>query len=235
MLGPDAVLCATALSPSLAGAEEAECSRPGLGVGTALGGGGDSDGKQVPPTWSKRRIGAPAARRRSWTCSARWRPPSRPRWRLGVNVSDLGDHRPGQAAAAAAAPCSPWWRPVHQGRHPSLVASARPADLGQAGRGLLASRLPYGTPVTLARLGAVESAEGVAAGAGLRTAAGPSPRCGGPGGGRAPALAEVVARRTEVVAVVRAAGGSASWPWTSRASARAASTGNWNDNAEERS
>ena len=56
---------------------------------------------------------------------------------LGVNVSDLGDHRPGQeAAAAGGCPLPPRRGRLHQGRHPALVPLARPAHLGQAGGGL---------------------------------------------------------------------------------------------------
>ena len=79
---------------------------------------------------------------------------------LGVNLSDLGDHRPGQAAAAAAGAAFPL---VDAGftkddiRHWSLALGLRTWDKPAAA--CLASRLPYGTPVTLGRLGAVEAAE----------------------------------------------------------------------------
>ena len=79
---------------------------------------------------------------------------------LGVNVSDLGDHRPGQAAAAGAGAA-----------FPLVEAGFTKADIRDWSRRLglrtwdkpaaacLASRLPYGTPVTLGRLSAVERAE----------------------------------------------------------------------------
>ena len=79
---------------------------------------------------------------------------------LGVNVSDLGDHRPGQAAAAAAGASFPL---VEAGftkddiRHWSRRLGLRTWDKPAAA--CLASRLPYGTPVTLGRLAAVEEAE----------------------------------------------------------------------------
>ena len=79
---------------------------------------------------------------------------------LGVNVDDLGDHRPGQAAAAE-----------RGARFPLVDAGFTKADVraASAEAGLrtwdkpaaacLASRLPYGTPVTLPRLSSVATAE----------------------------------------------------------------------------
>ena len=56
---------------------------------------------------------------------------------LGVNLDDLGDHRPGQSAAAAAGRGVPARRRrVHQGRRAPVLARARPAHLGQAGGGV---------------------------------------------------------------------------------------------------
>ncbi len=79
---------------------------------------------------------------------------------LGVNVDDLGDHRPGQQAAAQ-----------RGARFPMVEVGLTKADVRELSRRLglrtwdkpaaacLASRMPYGTPVTLERLGAVERAE----------------------------------------------------------------------------
>lgn len=79
---------------------------------------------------------------------------------LGVNVDDLGDHRPGQQAARQ-----------RGARFPLVEAGLAKADIRALARliGLdawdrpaapcLSSRLPYGTPVTLGRLSAVELAE----------------------------------------------------------------------------
>jgi uncharacterized protein len=79
---------------------------------------------------------------------------------LGVNLDDLGDHRPGQAAAAARGAV-----------FPLVDAGFTKADVRAASRRLglrtwdkpaapcLASRLPYGTPVTVELLGRVERAE----------------------------------------------------------------------------
>ena len=79
---------------------------------------------------------------------------------LGVNVDDLGDHRPGQTAAAE-----------RGARFPLVEAGLTKADVRalskQAGlrtwdrpaAACLSSRLPYGTPVTLGRLSMVDRAE----------------------------------------------------------------------------
>ena len=79
---------------------------------------------------------------------------------LGVNVDDLGDHRPGQAAAAE-----------RGARFPLVAAGFTKAEVRAASRALglrtwdkpaaacLASRLPYGTPVTLGTLHQVAAAE----------------------------------------------------------------------------
>ena len=83
---------------------------------------------------------------------------------LGVNVDDLGDHRPGQAAAAARGARFPL---VEAGFSKSMVRAAS-RHLGLAtwdkpAAACLASRLPYGTPVTHQALDQVAQAE-----AGLR-------------------------------------------------------------------
>ena len=126
---------------------------------------------------------------------------------LGTNVDDLGDHRPGQRATAE-----------RGAAFPLVDAGFTKADVREASRALglrtwdkpaaacLASRLPYGTPVALGALDQVERAE-----AGLRAL--------GFGQVRvrhyrdlarieveAHDLATAVARREEVVAAVTAAG-----------------------------
>ena len=84
---------------------------------------------------------------------------------LGVNVDDLGDHRPGQEAAAERGARFPL---VELGmdkatiRSESAVLELPTAD--KPSSPCLASRLPYGTPVTMTRLRSVERAE-----AGLRS------------------------------------------------------------------
>jgi uncharacterized protein len=79
---------------------------------------------------------------------------------LGVNVDDLGDHRPGQAAAAAEGAVFPL---VRAGFTKAMVRDASRA-LGlrtwdKPAAACLASRVPYGTTVTVAVLSRVERAE----------------------------------------------------------------------------
>jgi len=79
---------------------------------------------------------------------------------LGVNLDDLGEHRPGQAAAAERGAKFPL---VDAGftKH-DVRAAARLLGLevwDKPAAACLASRLPYGTPVTLGTLGRVAAAE----------------------------------------------------------------------------
>jgi pyridinium-3,5-biscarboxylic acid mononucleotide sulfurtransferase len=205
-LGREAVLCATALSPSLAGSEEAECR--------ALAGEWDLRWAGVETSEMEDAAYVANGPDRCARCKTALMDALGPLAEaegatvvLGVNVSDLGDHRPGQAAAAAAG-----------ARFPLVEAGFDKDDIRRCSRALglrtwdkpaaacLASRLPYGTPVTLGRLAAVEAAE-----AALR-ALGFAPLRVRHHGEAArlevelEALAEVVARRDEVVAAVRAAG-----------------------------
>jgi pyridinium-3,5-biscarboxylic acid mononucleotide sulfurtransferase len=89
---------------------------------------------------------------------------------LGVNLDDLGDHRPGQAAAAQAGAA-----------FPLVAAGLGKADVRSWSQRLglrtwdkpagacLASRVPYGTPVTLSTLGRVAGAEAALKTLGLRS------------------------------------------------------------------
>jgi len=79
---------------------------------------------------------------------------------LGVNVDDLGDHRPGQAAAAGRGAVFPL---VEAGFTKDDVRSCS-RSLGlrtwdKPAAACLASRVPYGSPVTVAVLSRVERAE----------------------------------------------------------------------------
>lgn len=79
---------------------------------------------------------------------------------LGVNVDDLGDHRPGQEAAAAAGAMFPL---VEAGFTKDDVRAAS-RNLGlrtwdKPAAACLASRVPYGTPVTVGVLAEVAAAE----------------------------------------------------------------------------
>lgn len=79
---------------------------------------------------------------------------------LGVNLDDLGDHRPGQRAAAERGARFPM---VDAGLDKDAVrAASRSLGLATAEKpaaACLASRIPYGTPVTIERLTSVEGAE----------------------------------------------------------------------------
>lgn len=79
---------------------------------------------------------------------------------LGVNVDDLGDHRPGQNAAQQRGARFPF---VEAGLTKQMVrAVSRHIGLDtwdKPAAACLASRLPYGMPVTLGRLRRVEDAE----------------------------------------------------------------------------
>jgi uncharacterized protein len=205
-LGRDAVLCVTALSPSLAGAEEADC-------------------RSLADEWNLRWLGVPTSEMedaayvangpdRCARCKTALMDAVGPLASaegatvvLGVNVSDLGDHRPGQAAAAAAGAAFPL---VEAGftkddiRRWSRQLGLRTWDKPAAA--CLASRLPYGTPVTLGRLAAVEAAESA-----LRALGFGQLRVRHHGDAarlevETAVLADVVARREEVVRAVRAAG-----------------------------
>jgi uncharacterized protein len=162
-LGPDRVLCVTAVSPSLAAWERADC-------------------EALASEWGLRwvevatdELAEPAYvandGQRCHHCKAELMSALTPIASLegatvvlGVNVNDLGEHRPGQVAAAAGGAVFPL---VSAGfakadvREASRLAGLRTWDKPAAA--CLASRVPYGTPVTLGVLDSVERAE-----AGLR-------------------------------------------------------------------
>jgi uncharacterized protein len=126
---------------------------------------------------------------------------------LGVNLDDLGDHRPGQQAAAEAG-----------ARFPLVEAAFTKAGVREWSRQLglrtwdkpaaacLASRVPYGTPVTLGTLRSVADAESSLRSLGFAQLRvrhyGDTARIEVP----AEDLAVVVARRHEVSAAVHQAG-----------------------------
>ena len=126
---------------------------------------------------------------------------------LGVNVDDLGDHRPGQVVASK-----------RGARFPLVEAGMTKADVRRHSRRLglrtadkpaaacLASRVPYGSEVTVDVLTAVERAEAALRRLGFEDLRvrhyDDAARLEVP----TDRLAEVVERRTEVVAAVEAAG-----------------------------
>ncbi len=162
-LGSDAALALTAVSPSLPASERVECAelaqRWGLAWGEVETDELDNIAYAQNDTdrcyWCKDALMVaigPIADARGATVV------------LGVNLDDLGDHRPGQRAAAERGASFPL---VDAGFSKADVR-AWSKELGletwdKPAAACLASRLPYGTPVTLGRLASVERAE-----AGLR-------------------------------------------------------------------
>jgi uncharacterized protein len=163
LLGPDRVLCVTAVSPSLAPEELADCRALADEWGLRLlevttdelaePGYVRNDGDRcyhckaslleaVEPILASGAVGAGAT------------------VVLGVTVDDLGDHRPGQQAAAERGAVFPL---VDAGfskvdvREVSRRLGLRTWDKPAAA--CLASRVPYGTPVTLGTLRTVADAE----------------------------------------------------------------------------
>jgi uncharacterized protein len=159
VLGADRVLCATAVSPSLAGEERTACA-------------------ELAATWGLRWVEVEtdemvsAAYRandgdRCFWCKDALMDVLVPEAEaegvpvlLGVNLDDLGDHRPGQEAASQ-----------RGARFPLVEAGLTKADVRAVARELglsiwdkpaapcLASRVPYGTEVSVGVLGQVERAE----------------------------------------------------------------------------
>ncbi len=126
---------------------------------------------------------------------------------LGVNVDDLGDHRPGQDAAAERGARFPL---VDAGftkamvrdlsRHLGLRTADKPAAA------CLASRIPYGTPVTVGVLAEVEAAESALRALGFAELRVRHYRDLARLEVPTDDLAEVVLRRGEVIDAVRSAG-----------------------------
>lgn len=126
---------------------------------------------------------------------------------LGVNVDDLGDHRPGQRSAAERGAVFPL---VAAGftkamvRDVSRALGLRTADKPAAA--CLASRVPYGTPVTLGVLREVEAAEASLRRLGFSELRVRHHRDTARLEVPLDRLADVVANRAAVVAAVRSAG-----------------------------
>src|ERR671910_2254921 len=157
-LGPDRSLAVTAVSPSLPGAERADCAQLAAEWGLrwrevetdemAEPAYARNDGDRC--YWCKdallRAVGPMAAAEGATVV-------------LGVNLDDLGDHRPGQRAAGDRGAVFPL---VDAGftkaavreasRHLGLRTWDKPAAA------CLASRIPYGTPVTLTTLTGLDRA-----------------------------------------------------------------------------
>jgi uncharacterized protein len=212
-LGPDRVLCVTAVSPSLAPEELADCRA--LATEWGLRATEVVTAELADPAY------AANDGSRCYHCKSTLMDALVPLALaetvgsgatgatvvLGVNLDDLGDHRPGQQAAAE-----------RGARFPLVEAGFTKAAVREWSRRLglrtwdkpaaacLASRVPYGTPVTLGTLESVTRAE-----SGLRALGfvqlrvrhyGETARIEVP----AEDLAAVVARRLDVSAAVHRAG-----------------------------
>ncbi len=205
-LGPARVLCATAVSPSLAPEELDDCRALAAEWGLRW--------REIPTG----ELDDPAYRSndadRCYHCKTSLLDAMTPLAEtegstvvLGVNVDDLGDHRPGQRAAAE-----------RGARFPLVESGYSKADVRRASRALglrtwdkpaaacLASRVPYGTPVTLGTLTTVASAESGVRALGFRQVRvrhyGEMARLEL----EADEMARAISLRTEIVAAVRRAG-----------------------------
>ncbi len=206
LLGPDHALCVTAVSPSLATGEVAHCRA--LAAEWGLRWRTVESTEMDDPAYVAN--GADRCARCKDALMAALGPLATSESAtvvLGVNTDDLGDYRPGQAAAAAAG-----------ARFPLAEAGLSKTDVRALSRRLglrtwdrpagacLASRLPYGTPVAAPALRSVDAAESSLRALGLREL-----RVRHHGAVARVEVADdelgvLLAKRDEVVAAVKAAG-----------------------------
>jgi uncharacterized protein len=158
-LGADRALAVTAVSPSLAGDEESDCRALASEWGLAW--------RPVVTHEMERAAYRVNDTDRCFHCKAELMDvvgpiaaESNATVVLGVNVDDLGEHRPGQKAAADAGAV-----------FPLVAAGFTKSDVREASRRMglrtwdkpaaacLASRVPYGTEVSVDILGRVDRAE----------------------------------------------------------------------------
>ena len=207
-LGPDRCLVVTAVSPSLAGAERDDCAALAAEWGLRWV---EVETSEMEDAAYRLNDGD-----RCFHCKSALMDVVGPLAEaegagatvvLGVNLDDLGDHRPGQRAAAEAGAAFPF---VDAGFTKAMVREAS-RSLGlrtwdKPAAACLASRVPYGTTVSVSVLSRVERAEAALRALGLRelrvrhyddTARLEVPLAD---------LAAVLERRAEVVAAVRGAG-----------------------------
>jgi pyridinium-3,5-biscarboxylic acid mononucleotide sulfurtransferase len=206
-LGPERVLCATAVSASLPESEREQCAA--LAAAWRLRWVGVETNELEDPAYVAN--GADRCARCKTALMDVLGPLAVAEGAtvvLGVNTDDLADdHRPGQAAAASAG-----------ARFPLVEAGFSKAAIREWSRRMalstwdkpaaacLASRVPYGTPVTAPTLRAVERAEAALHALGFSDCRvrhhGPVARVEIP----EDQLTDAFARRAEVVAAVRGAG-----------------------------
>ncbi len=214
VLGRDRAWCATAVSPSLAPSELADCRALAAEWGLAA--------VEVATDELSDPAYAANGGDRCFHCKAALMAALAPVARqlgerlglgrpaqivLGVNLDDLGEHRPGQDAAAQGG-----------ARFPLVEAGFTKADVRSWSQRLglrtwdkpaaacLSSRIPYGTPVTLSTLRSVADAEAALRAMGFRQLRvrhyGDTARIEVP----VEDLADVACRHVEVAAAVHAAG-----------------------------
>jgi pyridinium-3,5-biscarboxylic acid mononucleotide sulfurtransferase len=159
VLGPDRTVAVTAVSPSLAPSERADCRRLAESWGLRW--------MEVESDESARPGYVANGPDRCYHCKSelmdRLAPVAeaeRAVIALGVNLDDLSDHRPGQQAARERGAVFPL---VEAGLTKELIRRAA-RQLGLAvwdkpAAACLASRIPYGTPVALGTLTQVAAAE----------------------------------------------------------------------------
>lgn len=158
-LGAENAVAVTAVSPSLAGAERDDCAELALAWGL--------DWREVTTSEMENAAYRLNDGDRCFHCKDALMDAVQPiadqldaTVVLGVNLDDLGDYRPGQRAAAERGARFPM---VDAGLDKDAVRSAsRQLGLATAEKpaaACLASRIPYGTAVTIERLTSVEGAE----------------------------------------------------------------------------
>jgi uncharacterized protein len=203
-LGPERAMAVTAVSPSLAGAERDDCAALaaewGLSWRSVLT-------SEMQDAAYRRNDGDRCFHCKSALMDALVPVAGGATVVLGVNVDDLGDHRPGQRAAAEAGAAFPL---VDAGftkadvRAWSHRLGLRTWDKPAAA--CLASRVPYGTEVSVQVLSRVERAEAALRALGLRELRvrhyGDTARLEVP----VASFALVLEQRAEVVAAVLGAG-----------------------------
>jgi uncharacterized protein len=159
VLGPEAALAVTAVSPSLASAELEDCQRLAHEWGLRW--------QAVDTDELSRPAYVANGSDRCFHCKTELMDAldplaaaERAQVALGVNVDDLSDHRPGQEAARSRGAIFP----LAEAGFTKADVREEARRLGlevwdKPGAACLASRVPYGTPVTVGTLRSVAAAE----------------------------------------------------------------------------
>lgn len=159
VLGRDGATCATAISPSLATSQLADCA--------ALAREWDLDFVGMATDELARAGYVANGTDRCYHCKAELMDVLTPLAAalgatvvLGVNLDDLGEHRPGQRAAVEAGAVFPMVRAgLSKADVRSISSSVGLRTADKPADACLASRVPHGTPVSVELLGRVARAE----------------------------------------------------------------------------